>query len=178
MSKRLKNFSINNIDGIIDYLNDYKESLTKKATEFSLALADVGIKVAYANSGEWGEHILFTKEQDGDKVILVGMDRHKVTKVWYTDKKQIHKRSYEVSPLLLAEFGSGWYSDDKWGVDGVGQGTMPDSYGHAFDKHGWFWYDESGEKHHSKGEPPEYPMYAATIGMVLEIDRIARKVFG
>lgn len=178
MSRKLKNFSINNIDGIIDYLNEYKSELQDKANEFCLELAQVGVDVAYANSGEWHDFILFKKEQEDDKVILIGMDRQKVIKVWYTDIEKTNMREYEISPLLLAEFGSGWYANDKHGVEGVGQGTMPDSYGHAFDPNGWWWYDKSGNKHHSKGEKPSYPMYAATIGMVLEIDRIARKVFG
>ena len=180
MSRHLKNFSLDNIDDLQEYLKDYAKELDAKGLELCKRLADIGVKVAQSNSGVWQGNILFYKDVDtlSNKVILVGIDKGKVLKVWYTDKKLTKQHSYEVSPLLLAEFGSGWYADNKWGIEGVGQGTMPNSYGHAFDSCGWWWYDQSGVKHHSKGERPSYPMYAATIGMILEIDRIANEVFG
>jgi hypothetical protein len=177
MSRSLKNFSINDIDGIIDYLNDYSASLEEKALEFCQRLADVGIAVAESNLGEWQGYVLFHKKVEGDKVVLIATDKSKVLKVWYTDKNQVNERSYEVSPLLLAEFGSGWYADNKLDIDGVGQGTMPEQT-HAFDPKGWFWYDEGGEKHHSIGERPTYPMYSAINGMIIEIQRKAKEVFG
>lgn len=177
MSRSLKNFSINDIDGIIDYLNDYSASLEEKALEFCQRLADFGIIVAEDNLGEWAGYVLFTKKVEGNKVILIAADKSKVLKVWYTDKDKVNERSYEVSPLLLAEFGSGWAAKNKWNIDGVGQGTMPEQT-HAFDTKGWFWYDENGDKIHSYGEEPTYPMYSATIGMVIEIQRIAKEVFG
>jgi len=79
---------------------------------------------------------------------------------------------------LLAEFGSGWLANiSNWNVPGVGQGTMPNAEGHAFDRDGWWWYDTNGNKHNSYGEKPTYPMHAAMVAMMMEVDRIAREVF-
>ena len=176
MSRHLKNFSINNIDGMIDCLNDYKAYINNKANEFVRELADVGIKVAQGHLGEWNNYIFFERLDEENGTIIVASDIN-VLKVWYTDKKLTNKREYEVSPLLLAEFGSGWLSDNKWDINGVGQGTMP-SQTHALNPNGWYWYDESGVKHHSIGELPSYPLYTATVGMLTEIQTVARKVFG
>lgn len=180
MSRHLKNFSLDNIDDLQEYLKDYAKELDAKGLELCKRLADIGVKVAQSNSGVWQGNILFYKDVDtmSNKVILVGIDKGKVLKVWYTDKKLTKQHSYEVSPLLLAEFGSGWYADNKWDIGGVGQGTMPNAYGHAADPNGWYWYDAQGVKHHSLGEPPTYPLYNATIVMIEQIRTIAKEVFG
>jgi hypothetical protein len=167
---------------IIDYLNDYKVDLAKKCNEFVSRLIDYGIEIAKDNVGEYGEYIVFRKEldstDDGVEGMLIATNGRKLVREWYTDKATTNKRSYEVSPLLLAEFGSGWLARVYVNVQGVGQGTMPNAYGHAFDESGWWWYDESGEKHHSVGEAPTYPMHTAMLAMMFEIDKIGKEVFG
>lgn len=185
MSKKIK-VSLNNLGDIkkaIRALETEKYSLNKKAERFVYRLADKGIATAKVNAGSYGAYILFftnnvTVSDNGAEGMLVATDGTKLIKEWYTDKELTNKRSYEVSPLLLAEFGSGWYATmQNWNVPGVGQGTMPNSYGHAFDTDGWFWYDAAGVKHHSKGERPTYPMHAAMVAMMMEIESTAREVF-
>lgn len=176
MSSKTKKFSINNIDGMIDYLESYKAEIQRKSMKFCNLLADHGITVAMGSYGEFADKIHFKKAETDNGVIIIVTDE-KITKVWYSDKAMTNQRSYQVSPMLLAEFGSGFEARNKWGIDGVGQGTMPNSYGHAFDIYGWYWYDEQGVKHHSKGEPPSYPLYAATMSMLLEINEAAREAF-
>lgn len=169
------------IDKAVEKLQAYKKELADKSDEFAEALLSIGIESAKANTGKYAGYIQFSKSfehtEDGCTGILMATNGARMVVEWYTDKARHNKRSYEVSPILLAEFGSGWLANVLWDVPGVGQGTMPNSYGHAADPDGWYWYDISGTKHHSIGEPPLYPMHSAAISMMVEIERIAREVW-
>lgn len=164
------------IKELIDFLDDYEKNLESKITEFIDKLLDVGISVAQGNTGDYGGYIHFSKKIEGTDTVqglLIATDT-KIFSQWKTAKGI---EGYEVSPLLLAEFGSGWLANVLYDIQGVGQGTMPNAKGHAVDAKGWFWVDTEGKRHHSYGEAPTYPMYSATRGMLFEIDRIAREVF-
>lgn len=173
------------IDKAIKELEAYKKSLTDKVETFLLRLSAKGIETAVHVSGEWGKYITFRQEINvvGDEVecLVIATDGQKVLKEWYPSKKDAlngtNLRSYYVSPLLLAEFGSGWLADVIYKIPGVGQGTMPNSRGHAADAGGWFWYDDAGTKHHSIGEPPKYPMHNAMVRMMNEIESTAKEVY-
>jgi hypothetical protein len=173
------------IDKAIKELENYKITLLAKIEIFLNRLAEKGIETAMSTSGEWGKFIIFRQEVNtvGDDVecLVIATDGQKVLKEWYPSKKDAqngtNERSYFVSPLLMAEFGSGWLADVMYNIAGVGQGTMPNSYGHAADPDGWYWYDKSGTKHHSVGEPPKYPMHNAMVRMMNEIESTAKEVF-
>lgn len=172
------------IDKAIEYLEKYQEDLQKKIIELKKRLIEeVGVKVAYENSGKYAGYLLFEPQGLNDEVsFMVGTNTEKYVVEWYASKKDAknkeNARSYEISPLLMAEFGSGWLagSGEMFNIEGVGQGTMPDQK-HAFDTRGWFWYDKDGSKHHSIGESPTQPMYQAAVAMMLEVDKIAKEVF-
>lgn len=165
------------IDKLIDDLEAYKESLRDRTKVFREELAKAGIKAAYASSGQYKGSITFETKDGGEGVtILSGKDKNVILKEWYTDKKLTHKRSYEISPLLMAEFGSGWLAVVLYDIAGVGQGTMPGQK-HASDPKGWVWYDESGVKHRSIGEPPTFPMHNAIITMLTQADEVAKRVY-
>lgn len=164
------------IDKLITKLNNYKEELQTKTDILISRLMDVGIKVARSRLDEYSGYVVFTKEISNGNGLLIATDGQRVIKEWYTDKDLTNKRSYEISPILMKEFGSGWLATVISDIGGVGQGTMPNSYGHANDPDGWYWYDEKG-KHHSIGEAPTFPMYSATVEMMREIDSIAKEVF-
>lgn len=170
------------IDKAVKELRDYQKNLNWRLGEFFRRLMDVGIETAQDNSGQYKGYIRFEKQvsvsDDGAEGILIATDGKRLIREWYTSKARTNKRTYEVSPLLLAEFGSGWLAEVLDNVAGVGQGTMPNSYGHAADDDGWYWYDEDGIKHHSIGESPTFPMHTALIAMEYEVDRIAKEVFG
>ena len=173
------------IDRAIKDLEKYKQNLHRKSELLVSRLMDVGIETAMAHSGQYAGMITFTKKLSqaisGYDGVLIATDGQKLIKEWYASKKdglaKKNVRSYEVSPLLLAEFGSGWLANVLDDVPGVGQGTMPNSMGHATDPDGWYWYDENGVKHHSIGETPTYPMHSASTAMLSQVDRIAREVF-
>jgi len=173
------------IDKAIKRLNNYQNSLTEKIKNFFVRLSAKGIETAVQVSGEWGKYIVFRQDVNvvGDEVecLIIATDGQKVLKEWYPSKKDAQNgtnvRSYFVSPILLAEFGSGWLADVMYNIPGVGQGTMPNSMGHAKDSDGWYWYDDAGTKHHSIGEPPKYPMHNAMVRMMSEIESTASEVF-
>ena len=170
------------IDKAIKELNEYVKTLNWQLGEFVRRLMDVGIETAQSNSGQYKGYIRFEKQvavdSDGVEGLLIATDGKRLIREWYTSKKGGERRSYEVSALLLSEFGSGWLATVLDNVPGVGQGTMPNSYGHAADDDGWYWYDEDGIKHHSIGEAPTFPMHTALLAMEFEVDRIAKEVFG
>ena len=173
------------IERAIKELEKYKQSLHGKSELLVSRLMDVGIEVATNHSGQYAGMITFDKKLsqtvNGCDGVLIATNGQKLIKEWYASKKDAlekkNVRSYAVSPLLLAEFGSGWLANVLGDIPGVGQGTMPGSMGHATDPDGWYWYDESGVKHHSIGETPTYPMHNAAMQMINEVDRIAREVF-
>ena len=173
------------IDKAVKELQDYKTTLLSKAEIFLERLSAKGIETAVNVSGEYGKYIAFRQEINtiGDEVqcLVIATDGQKILKEWYPSKKDALKgtnaRSYYISPLLMAEFGSGWLADVMYSIPGVGQGTMPNSYGHASNPDGWYWYDDSGIKHHSIGESPKYPMHNAMVRMMNEIESTAKEVF-
>lgn len=185
MRKYLSLTTAGSFEKLIDALEDYRIELREKTEEFVNRLLEVGIETASENTGEYGGMILFRREIsptiDGCDGLLIATDGRKIVRTWYASKRDAElkrkARSYEVSPLLLAEFGSGWLASVLDNVEGVGQGTMPNSYGHAFEDH-WAWYDENANKQVSSGETPTFPMHSAMIAMLFEVDSIGKEVFG
>lgn len=167
------------IDKLIGRLEDYKRDLLFKRDKFVRELIKVGINTAKENAGEYAGFIRFEKQIEDGNGLLIATDGKKLIREW---KCYGGIRRAEVSPLLMAEFGSGWLAhvmstqDYRSNDLNVGQGTFPNQT-HAFDKEGWFWETPDGEKHHSYGEKPSYPLYSATLAMIYEVERIAKEVF-
>ena len=154
-------------------LKRYRDQLQTKCRLVVDRLLEEGISTAKLNCGEYGNVITFTKPiTDGNhhvkgKLVAVG------TPVLRTRGDV----TYEVDPLLMAEFGSGWEAKVLDNVPGVGQGTYPGQT-HAFDPQGWWYTDDNGQTQHSYGETPTFPMHSASIAMILTIDKILKEVFG
>ena len=162
-------FDLDDIDSLIDYLDSYNAKLDEKAILLCERLADLGITVAKQNvGGEYGSYITFGKE--------VGEET-----IFYATSGTIHvtwdgSEGYDVSPLLLCEFGSGQYAENPFSIPlPVGQGTMPGQT-HAFDPEGWYWRVD-GQLHHSIGVPPDSPMYKASLEIMESVGKIAKEVF-
>lgn len=165
------------IDNAVKALEKYKSDLITKTERFVEKLLEVGVQSGMANSGDYAGMIVFKKEivagSDGVEGLLIATDGQKIIREW---KYRGGLKQAEVSPLLMAEFGSGWLAKVLDNVEGVGQGTFPGQT-HAFDSQGWWWETPDGEKHHSYGEAPTYPVHSALFAMMFEIDRIAKGVF-
>lgn len=57
-----------------------------------------------------------------------------------------------------------------------GMGTYPGK-GHWDDPNGWWYIDESGNKHHSYGNRAYMPMYHAEQAIIIAVREMAREVF-
>lgn len=162
----------------MESLENYKAELAQKAQDFVSRLMDIGVETAELNTGQYKGFIVFSKHlfiaEDGVDGAIVATDGTKLIREWYSYGRVV---STEISPLLMAEFGSGWLAKVLDDVTGVGQGTFPGQH-HAFDKDGWDWTTPDGTQHHSIGETPTFPMHSAIVAMEFEIDRVGREVFG
>lgn len=164
------------------FLEEYRDSLNDKCATLVKRLAQEGISVAEQNVGSFGKYLIFSVETedpqaDGCKAYAIAGESGKIISQWKTKEGT---QSAEVSPLLLAEWGSGVRARPAETLENgmkVGQGTFPGQK-HAFDKEGWYWQDLSDQWHHSDGVSPSMPMYHAYAGMKTKIREIAREVFG
>lgn len=175
LQAKLSQKSINHLIGEV---KKYQLSLQDKTGMLVSRLLSEGIQVAQFRVGAMGKYILFQKDVEDrtNKVVgvLIGENRNVIKSVWNYYGKS---KSATVSPILFAEFGSGWFSEVLFDdVSGVGQGTFPGQE-HAFDPKGWNWMDMDGKWHHSKGFKPTHPMYIAEMRMLELIYEIAREVF-
>ena len=166
------------INQLIGDVKRYQNSLHDKSEMLVNRLLSVGITAAQGNAGAMGKYILFQKdvEDQSNKIagVLIGENKSVINSVW---KTQDGVKKAKISPILFAEFGSGWLSEVLFDdVSGVGQGTFPGQE-HAFDPNGWNWMDMDGHWHHSRGFKPTHPMYIAEMRMLGEIYEIAREVF-
>ena len=180
MAKKVfkSNLSVNGIESLKSQLLQYKDiEIQNKCKELVVRLANEGITVGKQNVGGFGKYITFSMKtdpyKDGCKAIMLASENGKIISSWQT-KDGI--KTAEVSPLLMAEFGSGWGAENPMKVEGVGQGTFPNQT-HAFDREGWYWIDLEGNLNHSYGITAKMPMYKASIEMRNKIIGIARDVF-
>jgi len=126
-------------------------------------------EVAKQYCGKYSPFIDVTHEVDG-KTLTVTASSEDVTSEWDGGKTE------DISPVLMAEFGSGWYAENNSDDDRGGQGKL-NKYGHAFNRKGWSW-TENGKPFHSLGERPTRPMYTAYVTLVKEAGNIIRRVLG
>lgn len=175
------NFSSKGIAKLKKELQSYSDRIDRKTEVFVNRLARAGIRVGNMNKGKFGSAYTLYKTttiNDGEnsyETTLIAEDKWLILKEWFY-KGDIKQE--EISPLLMAEYGSGWYADVKLQPSdiSVGQGTFPNQK-HAFDSDGWFWTTPDGELHHSYGEKPTYPVYKAYMEMLTQINEIAKETF-
>ena len=168
MAKKISiSLSQSSIQAAIDELNKYKNSLKRKQEIFIERLAKEGIQVIRSTmesipdeeKGSYYTEIVNNSQGDiiGAAVRLSG------------DK------------ILFLEFSAGiTYGTDSYPLPSgsrYGVGTYPGQT-HAFDKNGWWYIDEHGEKHHSYGNRAYMPMYRSSQAIVISIREIAKEIFG
>lgn len=167
------------INHAIGELKRYKDSLAERNETFVVRLLEYGIHVAERDAGEYGKFIEFYKEgKGGIRTVgtLIAKD-HPFTVSWDVKGK---KKTAEVSPLLMAEFGSGRLAEVLFDIQGVGQGTFPGQT-HADEPYWWYKeWQEDGKGEWKMGFPirPKHPMYNAEMEMIQRVQEVAREVFG
>ena len=105
---------------------------------------------------------------------MLASENGKIISTW---KSYGEIKSAEVSPLSMAEFGSGWGAENPIQIPDVGQGTFP-GQAHAFDKEGWYWTDEDDNLNYSRGITAKMPMYKASIRIQEIAIKKAKEIFG
>lgn len=171
--------SVKGIEKLKKDLLRYKEvELQQKIKLYVEELANEGIIVSKQNVGGFGKYIMFSVQteiqKDGCKALLLATETGVITSTWNRYGEIV---SADVSPLLMAEFGSGSGAENPMNVQGVGQGTFPGQT-HAFDKEGWYWQEEDGTWKYSKGITAKMPMYKASLRIQEIVISKAREVFG
>ena len=182
------------LDALADYLDNYARTFEQKVQTFLERLAEKGIEVASVNGGDFSSYIVYSKKvESGTKVLMIAKDREEITNSWYASSTSKELQQETISPLLMAEFGSGHYAISAEGeASGLGgQGTL-NKYGHAFDTNGWYWWSDEatsmdGEplnekngrwRFHSRGTHPSQPLHKAVMACIEQVEGIAREVFG
>lgn len=168
------------ISHAIGELKRYRESLATKNEIFVRRLLDEGIRVAKENTGGYGRLISFSKDGHGGLKTVGYMvaDSRPITAEWAVKDENGNevKKTAEVSPLLMAEFGSGPMAEVLFDIAGVGQGTFPGQT-HAFETSWWYKDWETKEWHQAFGIRPKHPMHKAEMAMIERVQEIAREVF-
>lgn len=179
MEKKISvDLSIKGLNDLKIQLLQYKDiEIPNKCKELVIRLANEGITVGKQNVGGFGKYITFSMQtnpyKDGCKAIMLASENGKIISSWQT-KDGI--KTAEISPLLMAEFGSGWGAENPMKIEGVGQGTFPNQT-HAFDREGWYWIDLEGNLNHSYGITAKMPMYKASQKIIEIAVKTAKEVF-
>lgn len=173
----------NDIRSMADEVRRYCTSLEYKLTVFVSRLSEKGVSVASQTVGSFGKYIAFYRESVNDEITVVAQETDYIKASWLKYGKQVDAI---VSPLLMAEFGSGPHAIVWEGLNGtlsrlpdgkeVGRGTFP--YQKHADEDSWWYMDLDGEWHQTRGVAPTRPLHNALIEMITQIETTAREVFG
>ena len=178
MSNRVfkSDLSTEGLNKLIKQLQTYRDELDIIADEIVQRLAERGIAVAeYSVMSDWRQCMEFKYEPKNlGQGELIGRDVQVIHRVWYTsDNPKIRKqKKADVSPLLMSEYGAGWYA-----LAGH-RGTFPGQH-NAF-KSVWFWYDEAGNRYSSEDDYhmiATQPMYRAFVDMMVNVEKVVKEVF-
>lgn len=184
----------NELNKLAYELMDYAKTFEQKVQIFLERLADLGISVASVNGGDFGSYIVYSKQWENNTTIKITASSGTLTSTWYSGSKTKQSRTEEISPVLMAEFGSGHYAIKNKNAKGLGgQGTL-NKYGHANDPEGWYWWSDDAAyrseddvvvksangrwKFHSRGVHPAQPLHKAVMACIEQVTGIAQEVFG
>ena len=171
----------------------YADNFNRKVELFLNRLADLSIEVAVMNGGDYGRFITYRKKMEDGSTIIVTANSKLLRREWYASSTSQSKRTEVISPLLMAEFGSGFYAISNENAPGLGGQGALNKYGHAFDENGWYWWADSTQdkdaemvktaksgriKFHSMGVKPSQPLHKAVMACIEQVKGIAKEVFG
>ena len=166
------------LQNAIDALEDYRKRLVDKETLFCQRLAEIGVTAATAK--------LSTGEGDSSRAASFSIDfvadgeRVSCT-LSITSTPNILEDGRIYYPHLGWEFAAGIYYNNgnihpKAHELGMGVGTFPDQRNALYDH--WWYRDEGGNLHFSRGTQATMPMHTAVVEMIQNIETIAKEVYG
>ena len=167
------------IKSAMKQLRMYQQETSEKIVRFAWRLADIGVSFAENNAGYFGKYITFgrtvTAEKTGATAIVYAINKQLIVREWKLADDTI--KTAEISPILMAEFGSGAKANNPdAGKFGMGRGTFPGQT-HAFEEE-WWWMTVDGEWKHSSSVSADMPMSQACSEMIANVRKIAKEVFG
>lgn len=171
MSKKIK-ISLNSksIQNAINQINAYQIKFQQKNEVFIQKLADIGLNVIQST--------MESIPDDDEKGSYY-------TEIINDDRGNIKGASIRLSgdKVLFIEFSAGiTYGTSEYplpsGSD-YGMGTYPSTKAKSDwdNPNGWWYTDESGQKHHSYGNRAYMPMYHAEQAIIIAVRQIAKEVF-
>lgn len=179
--KRVKaGLSVGEFKRAMERVGKYRDSIQRKCELFVKTLGEKGIEVAKQNIGGYGNHVSFGVDIDpldmGARGVMFAVNDSLIHVRWIGGG--VSYGEADVSPLLMAEFGSGLRAQQnpRGPEFGMGTGTFPGQT-HAFDPDGWWYMDMDGQWHHTHGVTPLMPMDHAHKEMLRQIRKTAREVF-
>ena len=161
-------------------LLQYQAEMQRKCLTFVSRLADKGIKVVMANLGGYGQYVsaMHNSTVVDENVVLCTLEAFNLRPIISEYLTLTGLKRVEVSPIAMAEFGSGWKATNPLSATtGIGQGSFPGQT-HAFDPQGWWYLTADGVWHHSTGQEPKMPMLKAKRRMEREITKTIKEVWG
>lgn len=167
MGKTIKcSLSAKSIQNAINELKAYEKDLQRKNEIFVKKLSEIGLDVIQTTMES------IPDEEKGSYY----------TEIINDINGNIIGASIRLSgdKVLFIEFSAGiTYGTQNYPLPSgsqYGVGTYPRQT-HAFSPYGWWYVDESGEKHHSYGNRAYMPMYHAEVAIILAVRKIAKEVF-
>lgn len=160
------------IQNAISQLESYRAGIGRKSTMMLERLGSIGVNTANMNKGVYGQYIVSEKNLvefksgTSKRINVIIRQTGYVTVKWLNSAGE---QSAKVSPLMMAEYGSGQYA-----LPGH-RGTFPGQR-HAFQNY-WTWKDLDGVEHQSSGFVPTRPGFKASIEIRNNAQRVAREVF-
>ena len=162
----------------IEALEEYKRKLVDKETLFCQRLAEIGVMAASAK--------LSTGDGDSSRLASFSIDfiaggENVSCVLSITSVPNILEDGRTYYPHLGWEFGAGIYYNNgnvhpKAHELGMGVGTFPDQTNAMYNH--WWYRDEGGNLHLSRGTQATMPMHTATVEMIQNIEAIAKEVYG
>lgn len=167
----------NSIDKAIKELEKYRDSLNQKNEIFVKRLAEIGVVAAQerlaSGEGDSSREAKFNVTIDTLDGVVDG-------RITITSTPKVDGNGRTFYPHLAWEFGAGIYynngnTNPKASEFGMGVGKFP---GQRFALNEQWWYkDEFGNLHLSKGTEATMPMFNASKEIITQINAIAREVF-
>lgn len=178
-------------------LREYAREFELKVKAFIEACADHGIMIATMNEGDFAGYIVYSKkfeEKDGDYTVYIAASDTPILRSWYTSATGGKMKEAYISPLLMAEFGSGWNAstDIPPDLEGIaGHGTL-NTYGHANQPSGWSWWTSDASDQTdaqflkseggrylftTRGIKPTRPLHNAVQSLISDVEGIAVGIF-
>lgn len=163
-------FDSSSIESVIAALEEYRRYIPDMLMRYVRELADAGYKVAIQavkdGQGDSTEYNLYIEEPK-----MVG-------------NAAIIEIKFDGKDCLFIEFGAGIYYNNgnahpKAGEFGMGVGTYPNQK-YAINPGYWYWYEGEGDAkvaHFSRGTEAAMPMYKASLEVIREAERIAKRTF-